>query len=89
MANIFYPLGVTRKITRAESLIDIIISFIIFDIILQVFEAVLRWVKKSSELRSEYLADIITNVRLPLMTPQYLADVVGSEELIKNSLPCR
>ncbi|XP_067928140.1 kelch-like protein 18 isoform X1 [Watersipora subatra] len=55
----------------------------------QVFEGVLSWVKDSPEERHEFLPDIVKHVRLPLLKPQYLADVVGAEELIKHSLPCR
>ena len=55
----------------------------------QVFEAVLSWVKAEVEARTEQLADLLVKVRLPLMTPQYLADRVGSEDLIKTSLRCR
>ncbi|KAF6035084.1 KLHL18 [Bugula neritina] len=55
----------------------------------QVFEASLEWVKQSPEERAEFLPDLVAQVRLPLLTPHYLADVVGTEELIKSSLPCR
>ena len=55
----------------------------------QVFESALTWVKHEPEIRAQHLPDILSKVRLPLMTPQYLADVVGSEELIKGSIPCR
>ena len=53
------------------------------------FEAVLSWVKADVEARRDRLADLLVKVRLPLMTPQYLADRVGSDDLVKTSLRCR
>ncbi len=53
------------------------------------FEAVVRWVKHDTDIREEHLADLVAKVRLPLLTPQYLADRVAQEELIKTSLKCR
>ena len=50
---------------------------------------VVLWVKKDLDIREEYMADLMVKVRLPLMTPQYLADRVAQEELIKTSLKCR
>ena len=35
------------------------------------------------------MADLMVKVRLPLMTPQFLADRVAQEELVKTSLRCR
>ena len=56
---------------------------------MQVFEAAVRWVKKDFELREECMAELMVKVRLPLMTPQYLADKVAQEDLVKTSLKCR
>ena len=49
----------------------------------------MEWVKRDLDMREEYMADLMVRVRLPLMTPQYLADRVAQEELIKTSLRCR
>ena len=53
------------------------------------FEAVVEWVRKDLESREELMADLTVKVRLPLMTPQFLADRVAQEELVKTSLRCR
>nr|CAD7263904.1 unnamed protein product [Timema shepardi] len=55
----------------------------------QVFEAVMRWVHKNSESRKKDLPQLLGHVRLPLLTPHYLADRVAAEELIKSSHECR
>ncbi|XP_065339606.1 kelch-like protein 18 [Cloeon dipterum] len=54
-----------------------------------VFEAVIRWVKKDQPNRTQHLPQLLSLVRLPLLTPQYLADRVATEELIKASHQCR
>ncbi|XP_037072412.1 LOW QUALITY PROTEIN: kelch-like protein 18 [Pollicipes pollicipes] len=54
-----------------------------------VFEAVLRWVKHDTEQRPECLAGLLTLVRMPLLTPQYLTDHVATEPLIRSSHLCR
>lgn len=54
-----------------------------------IFEACLRWVKFDEHQRSALLAQILARVRLPLLSPEYLADHVATEELIKTSHQCR
>uniref|UniRef100_A0A182IVR7 Kelch-like protein diablo n=1 Tax=Anopheles atroparvus TaxID=41427 RepID=A0A182IVR7_ANOAO len=54
-----------------------------------IFEACMRWVKHDQEARCEYLPLILANIRLPLLSPQFLADNVATEELIKTSHKCR
>lgn len=54
-----------------------------------IFEACLRWVKSDEHQRCSLLAQILARVRLPLLSPQYLADHVATEELIKTSHQCR
>ncbi len=49
----------------------------------------MAWVKKDEEVRRELMPDLLVNVRLPLITPQYLSDTVAQEELVKTSLRCR
>lgn len=49
----------------------------------------LRWVKKEPDGRSQHLPQLLSLVRLPLLTPQYLADRVATEELVKGSHKCR
>ncbi|XP_033725796.1 kelch-like protein 18 [Pecten maximus] len=56
----------------------------------EVFESVISWVKKEDDIdRKLILPELMINVRLPLLTPQYLSDRVASEDLIKNCLLCR
>ncbi|GLG94694.1 hypothetical protein R5R35_004288 [Gryllus longicercus] len=55
----------------------------------QVFEAIMRWVKKDPEARKWDLPQLLSNVRMPLLTPHYLADHVAAEELIRSSHECR
>ncbi|XP_015600929.1 kelch-like protein 18 [Cephus cinctus] len=55
----------------------------------KVFEAVMRWIKYDSESRVIYLPELLSLVRLPLLTPHYLADHIAKEELIRSSHQCR
>merc|ERR1719500_1089199 len=54
-----------------------------------VFLAVMRWIKQDVEDRSSHLPSLLVRVRLPLLTPQFLADKVAAEELIQSSHQCR
>jgi len=54
-----------------------------------VFLAVMRWIKQNTEERSIYLPALLVKVRLPLLTPQFLADQVAPEEMIRSSHKCR
>jgi hypothetical protein len=56
---------------------------------MQVFEAVMRWVKREPEVRKKDLPQLLAAVRMPLLTPHYLADRVSVEELIRTSHECR
>ncbi|XP_046642997.1 kelch-like protein 18 [Daphnia pulicaria] len=53
------------------------------------FEALIRWVKKDSELRSKHLPNLLAQVRLPLLSPTFLTDRVSKEELIRSCHRCR
>ena len=57
--------------------------------LLQVFEALMLWLLKEPDKRKKQLPSLLTKVRLPLMTPQTLADVVAQDTLVKTSLKCR
>ncbi|KAI1893095.1 hypothetical protein AGOR_G00140370 [Albula goreensis] len=54
-----------------------------------VFEAVLNWVKHNRKEREPFLPDMLEFVRMPLLTPRYITDVIDTEPLIRCSLPCR
>ena len=43
------------------------------------FEAVLNWVKHNRKEREPYLPDMLEFVRMPLLTPRYITDVIDSE----------
>ncbi|XP_012264312.2 kelch-like protein 18 [Athalia rosae] len=55
----------------------------------QVFEAVMRWVRHDKKNRTKNLPELLASVRLPLLTPQYLADHVAKEDLIRSCHQCR
>lgn len=44
-----------------------------------VFEAVLNWVKYSEKERDEFLPDLLQYVRMPLLTPRYITDIIDAE----------
>lgn len=46
------------------------------------------WVK-AQPMRKDHLPELLTQVRMPLLTPQYLTDHVATEELIRSSHQCR
>lgn len=54
-----------------------------------VFEAIMAWTKNDEEKRQEHLPALLANVRLPLLTPEYLTDTVMLEKLIRCSIACR
>lgn len=53
------------------------------------FEACMRWVKHDVEKRKEHLPELLSLVRLPLLTPLYITDRVRNEEHIRFSIQCR
>ncbi|XP_032225329.2 kelch-like protein 12 isoform X1 [Nematostella vectensis] len=54
-----------------------------------VFDAILKWIKHDQVQRKDYLPVMLENVRLPLLSPRFLTDVVDNEALIRESLACR
>lgn len=52
-----------------------------------VFEAVLNWVKHNRKEREPYLPDMLEFVRLPLLTPRYITDVIDAEVSQYNRMP--
>lgn len=51
-----------------------------------VFEAVLNWVKHNRKEREPYLPDMLEFVRMPLLTPRYITDVIDAEVSRDNRL---
>ncbi|XP_064467369.1 kelch-like protein 18 isoform X2 [Ornithodoros turicata] len=55
----------------------------------QVFEAVMLWVQKDLDNRGPLLPELLSHVRLPLLSPQFLADRVAREPMVRTSHRCR
>lgn len=55
----------------------------------QAYETVIKWVKADITNRKVHLAELVSHLRLPLMSPAYLQKHVATEELIKKDLECR
>ncbi|EDO49628.1 predicted protein [Nematostella vectensis] len=54
-----------------------------------VFEAILKWVEHDPEKRSEHIADLISQVRLPLLPTDYLINRVEQNSLLSSNMACR
>ena len=57
-------------------------KFIVF---FQVYESVMLWIKHDLSSRRENLPRLLEHVRLPLVKPQFLLDVVETDSIIKNN----
>ena len=55
----------------------------------QVFDAAVRWIEYDSTNRSQYMAKLLSLVRLPLLTPQLLVDKVKANPLVAQNIECR
>jgi len=55
----------------------------------QVYNVMMNWIRKDTEMRSVHLPQLLKCVRMPLLTPQFITDYVASEALIKGSHQCR
>uniref|UniRef100_A0A8C9SBC7 Kelch-like family member 18 n=2 Tax=Scleropages formosus TaxID=113540 RepID=A0A8C9SBC7_SCLFO len=55
----------------------------------QVFEAVLAWVRHDQGQRESRLPELLSKTRLPLCRPQFLADRVQQDELVRCCHKCR
>lgn len=49
------------------------------------FEAVINWVKHSKKEREASLPELLQYVRMPLLTPRYITDVIDTE--VQQPLP--
>ncbi|XP_076840758.1 kelch-like protein 10 [Brachyhypopomus gauderio] len=54
-----------------------------------VFEAVLRWVAHAPQERREYIAVLLSKVRMALMTAEYFMNNVKGNALVKDSEDCK
>lgn len=55
----------------------------------KVFEAVLAWVRHECVERGSLLPELLSKTRLPLCRPQFLADRVQQDELVRSCHKCR
>jgi hypothetical protein len=54
-----------------------------------VFEAALDWLSVTSDLRCVYLAEVLSCVRLPVLSPEYLTSNVINNELLQGNEECQ
>ncbi|MCI4380144.1 hypothetical protein PGIGA_G00236430 [Pangasianodon gigas] len=55
----------------------------------KVFEAMITWIKHDKEARLEHMPKLMEHVRLPLLSRDYLVQIVEEEALIKNNNTCK
>ncbi|XP_039668719.1 kelch-like protein 3 isoform X4 [Perca fluviatilis] len=55
----------------------------------KVFEAMISWIKHDKPARLEYMPKLMEHVRLPLLSRDYLVQIVEEEALIKNNNTCK
>nr|XP_026691235.1 kelch-like protein 18 [Ciona intestinalis] len=55
----------------------------------QLFYAASAWVKFKYTQRCEYMHELLQHIRLPLLRPQFLTDVIQMDAAIKSCLRCR
>uniref|UniRef100_A0A7N8YM90 Kelch-like family member 3 n=1 Tax=Mastacembelus armatus TaxID=205130 RepID=A0A7N8YM90_9TELE len=55
----------------------------------KVFEAMIAWIKHDKPARVEFMPKLMEHVRLPLLSRDYLVQIVEEEALIKNSNTCK
>ena len=54
-----------------------------------VYNALVNWVKHDQETRKEYIAQLLSYVRMPLLPREFLMLTVESEDLIKSNSQCK
>ncbi|KAM4562511.1 kelch-like protein 10 [Odontesthes bonariensis] len=54
-----------------------------------VFEAIMQWIAFAPEERREHSSLLLSNVRLALMSPDYITDNVVDNEVVKSNQECR
>ncbi|KAI3357286.1 hypothetical protein L3Q82_015732 [Scortum barcoo] len=54
-----------------------------------VFEAILRWITFAPEERRGHISLLLSNVRLALMSPEYILENITDNELVRASEECR
>ncbi|XP_071951306.1 kelch-like protein 8 isoform X1 [Antedon mediterranea] len=56
---------------------------------MQVYKAVMKWVKHDLPGRERCLPELMSKVRLPMMSPEFLMEEVENEELFRRNHECR
>lgn len=62
---------------------------IIIDDERQVYDCIMRWVRYDIVCREIHLPELMKELRLPMMSPAFLTEVVEAEDLIKKNHQCR
>lgn len=55
----------------------------------RVFSAVLNWIKHDLAERKKNIAELISNVRLPLLNREFLMENVETEPLVREDPQCK
>lgn len=55
----------------------------------QVYESALAWIRFDPDVRRQYVAEVMANVRMPMIRMDYLASHVESEPLLQGNAQCR
>lgn len=55
----------------------------------KVYESVIAWIQFDSNLRQEFLSELMEHVRLPLLSQEYLVSRVENEPFLKADLMCK
>lgn len=55
----------------------------------QVYQAVMNWIGQNVNERKQYLGQLMSHVRLPLLNTKFLVTKVGNDPLIKQDQVCR
>lgn len=56
---------------------------------IQVYEAVMKWIRTDFEENKNFVASLMSKVKLPILPADYLMNCVCTEELLKQDLQCR
>ncbi|XP_052278498.1 kelch-like protein 5 isoform X4 [Dreissena polymorpha] len=54
-----------------------------------IYSALVMWINHDQPARKKYLAKLMSHIRLPLMSPQFIADNVETNPLFKDSKECQ
>lgn len=55
----------------------------------KVYECVISWIRYDPTLRDQFTADLMENVRLPLLSKEYITQNVDKEPLLEGNIICK